>query len=309
MASARSRVQSALLNRLSFFGRTAQAMRSRIEQRFKGQPAADDEYSGLTSDSPAPAAPVTRVAAVPPGLCLYAIGDIHGRRDLLERLIEQIAEDAAKLPAGVKPQVVFLGDYIDRGLQSKDVINYFINGDLERFDPIYLMGNHEEALLRFLNEATFGSQWTRYGGAETLYSYGLAPPNQRASLGSHEEMAAVRDAWMRVWNEFRTRLPPEHLNFFQSLRPYYSIGDYLFVHAGVRPGVNLAAQTTRDMLWIREEFLDDPEPFPQMVVHGHTPMDAVHYDNRRIGLDTGAFLTGKLTAARLHGTDVAFLST
>ena len=166
MASARSRVQSALLNRLSFFGRTAQAMRSRIEQRFKGQAATEDYYAGLTSDSPA--APVTRVAAVPSGLCLYAIGDIHGRRDLLERLMEQIAEDAAKLPADVKPQVVFLGDYIDRGLQSKDVINYFISGDLERFDPIYLMGNHEEALLRFLNEATFGSQWTRYGGAETL---------------------------------------------------------------------------------------------------------------------------------------------
>lgn len=309
MARARNREQSALLDRLGFFGRTAQAMRSRIEQRFRGQTAAEEAHASLASDRPAIASAVTRVAAVPPGLCLYAIGDIHGRRDLIERLIQQISEDAAQLPAGVKPQVIFLGDYIDRGLQSKDVIDYFINGDLERFDPVYLMGNHEEALLRFLNEATFGSQWTRYGGAETLYSYGLAPPNQRASLGSHEEMAAVRDAWMRVWNEFRVRLPAEHLTFFQSLRPYYSIGDYLFVHAGMRPGVNLAAQTTRDMLWIREEFLDDREPFPQMVVHGHTPIEAVHYDNRRIGLDTGAFLTGKLTAARLHGTHVAFLST
>lgn len=294
------------VERRSFFGRTAEALRSRIRRTF-GNSSSDVEVAEAAPQSPAPRP--NRVISAPEGVCLYAIGDIHGRCDLLERLVQLIEEDAATLPEGIKPQIIFLGDYIDRGLQSRDVINFFTSGAADRFDPVYLMGNHEEALLRFYQDASFGSQWARYGGAETLYSYGLAPPNQRASLNSHAEMAAARDAWTKVWNEFRVRLPAAHLAFFQNLQPYHIAGDYLFVHAGLRPGVDLDRQTMRDMLWIREEFLDDPQDFPQMIVHGHTPMDTVHYDHRRLGLDTGAFLTGRLTAARLSGTDVAFLST
>jgi serine/threonine protein phosphatase 1 len=305
MANSKTGVQSALRSRLKSLGRSASALRARIEQGFRRQPANDDYQETVR----APQGPVARKAMAPDGVCIYAIGDIHGRRDLLERLVQLIEEDAATLPEGVKPQIVFLGDYIDRGLQSRDVINFFTSGAADKFDPVYLMGNHEEALLRFTREASFGSQWARYGGAETLYSYGLQPPNQRASLNSHDEMQAARNAWTKVWNEFQVKLPAEHLAFFQSLKPYHVAGDYLFVHAGLRPDVALEEQTTRDMLWIREEFLDDAAPFAQMVVHGHTPMDAVHYDERRIGLDTGAFLTGKLTAAKLIGTDVAFLST
>jgi serine/threonine protein phosphatase 1 len=309
MANSRDKAQSGLRDRIAGFGRSATALRSRIAQGFR-RASSGDPGSDFSADAPViPIAPATRVTAAPAGVCLYAVGDIHGRRDLLERLMGMIEEDAASLPDGVKPQVVFLGDYVDRGLQSRDVINFFTSGAADKFDPVYLMGNHEEALLRFLQEAAFGSQWARYGGAETLYSYGLQPPNMRASLNSHDEMSAARDAWSRVWNEFRTRLPAEHLAFFQSLKPYHVAGDYLFVHAGLRPGVNLENQTSRDMLWIREEFLDDAAPFPQMIVHGHTPMAALHYDNRRIGLDTGAFLSGRLTAARLTGTDVAFLNT
>lgn len=309
MARPIDRFMSVSRERLEFFGRTANALRNRIQRGLGFAAPGGSGNDNEPEAAAAPRAPVSRTSAAPDGVCIYAVGDVHGRRDLLERLVELIAEDAAKLPEGIKPQIVFLGDYIDRGLQSRDVINYFTSGELDRFDPIYLMGNHEEALLRFLQEASFGSQWARYGGAETLYSYGLAPPNQRKSLNSHEEMSAVRDAWTRVWNEFRTRFPAEHLAFFQALKPYYSAGDYLFVHAGLRPGVDLQEQTMRDMLWIREEFLEDEVPFAQMIVHGHTPMDAVHHDDRRIGLDTGAFLTGHLTAARLIGTDVAFLST
>ncbi|AXE66448.1 hypothetical protein BBF93_13725 [Hyphomonas sp. CACIAM 19H1] len=250
-----------------------------------------------------------RITQAPEGLCLYAVGDIHGRMDLLLRLVEQIDADAAQLPEGVKPQIIFLGDYIDRGLQSRDVIEYFTSGALDRYDPVFLLGNHEEALLRFLQEVNFGTQWTRFGGGETLYSYGFAPPNSRASLNSHEEMAKVRDAWTKLWEAFRERLPESHLSFFQSLKPYHVAGDYLFVHAGLRPGLSLEKQSQRDMLWIREEFLDDALPFDHLIVHGHTPEDAIHRDDRRIGLDTGAFLTGKLSAARLFGTDVAFLNT
>ncbi|WP_396274303.1 metallophosphoesterase family protein [Hyphomonas sp.] len=309
MASSSNGVLSAARERLAFFGRTANALRERIQRGLGRGPDHEPEDRGSAAGHEAPHLPVSRATAAPEGVCIYAVGDIHGRRDLLDQLLVLIDEDAAKLPDGIKPQIVFLGDYIDRGLKSRDVIELFASGALDRFDPIYLLGNHEEALLRFLQEASFGSQWARFGGAETLYSYGLAPPNKRASLNSHEEMAAARDAWTRVWNEFRVRLPTEHLNFLQSLKTYYTAGDYLFVHAGLRPGVSLEDQTRRDMLWIREEFLEDTAPFAQMIVHGHTPMDAVHHDDRRIGLDTGAFLTGRLTAARLIGTDVAFLST
>ncbi|WP_051612616.1 metallophosphoesterase family protein [Hyphomonas sp. CACIAM 19H1] len=293
--------------RFGQFSRSADAARRNILSQFRTSPREED----VAAFSETPSAPpvLQRITQAPEGLCLYAVGDIHGRMDLLLRLVEQIDADAAQLPEGVKPQIIFLGDYIDRGLQSRDVIEYFTSGALDRYDPVFLLGNHEEALLRFLQEVNFGTQWTRFGGGETLYSYGFAPPNSRASLNSHEEMAKVRDAWTKLWEAFRERLPESHLSFFQSLKPYHVAGDYLFVHAGLRPGLSLEKQSQRDMLWIREEFLDDALPFDHLIVHGHTPEDAIHRDDRRIGLDTGAFLTGKLSAARLFGTDVAFLNT
>ena len=301
MALKRGKLTDALRQRFSQLTRSASAARDRL------LPGSRDTADARPASAPRPHN--ARVTQAPEGVCLYAVGDIHGRMDLLVRLIELIDADAATLPEGVKAQIVFLGDYIDRGLQSREVIEDFVSGAIDRFDPVYLLGNHEEALLRFLEEVNFGSQWTRYGGAETLYSYGLAPPNSRASLNSHEQMQKARDAWSRVWNEFRSRLPAGHLNFFQGLKPYHIAGDYLFVHAGLRPGLRLEEQSQRDMLWIREEFLDAPEPFDYLIVHGHTPEDAIYHDGRRIGLDTGAFLTGRLSAARLFGTEVAFLHT
>ncbi|MEZ6013351.1 MAG: metallophosphoesterase family protein [Hyphomonas sp.] len=260
----------------------------------------------------APQEPVklTRIANAPEGQCLYAIGDIHGRRDLLEQLIVKIEEDASALPAtATSKTLVFLGDYIDRGLQSRDVIDFLLSDRLKGFERVFLMGNHEEALLRFLNDVNFGKQWVRYGGAETLYSYGLAPPKTARALESHEAMEAAQQAWDKVWAGFRNKLPTAHLDFYQSLQHYYVAGDYLFVHAGLRPDVPLEKQTVRDMLWIRDEFLEAPQPFEQVVVHGHTPGEAIYHDDRRIGLDTGAFISGKLSAARLFGNDVSFLTT
>jgi len=307
MVLTRGKLADALRARFGQFSRSADAARRNILSQFRTSPREEN----VAAFSEAPSAPpvLQRITQAPEGLCLYAVGDIHGRMDLLLRLVEQIDADAAQLPEGVKPQIIFLGDYIDRGLQSRDVIEYFTSGALDRYDPVFLLGNHEEALLRFLQEVNFGTQWTRFGGGETLYSYGFAPPNSRASLNSHEEMAKVREAWTKLWEAFRERLPESHLSFFQSLKPYHVAGDYLFVHAGLRPGLSLEKQSQRDMLWIREEFLDDALPFDHLIVHGHTPEDAIHRDDRRIGLDTGAFLTGKLSAARLFGTDVAFLNT
>ncbi|MEZ6002153.1 metallophosphoesterase family protein [Hyphomonas sp.] len=297
--------RQSFLQRISNLTRSATSLRARIRRAAgRSMPQVDTQVEEKTP------AKVTRTSHAPEGQCIYAIGDVHGRCDLLEKLVEQIDEDSQSLPDGTKRVLVFLGDYIDRGLQSKDVIEFLLSDRLKVFERVFLMGNHEEALLRFLNEVSFGKQWVRYGGAETLYSYGLQPPqNARAAMQSHDAMQAYQRAWDKVWTEFRNRLPEHHLKFYQNLQHYYVTGDYLFVHAGLRPGEALENQTVRDMLWIREEFLDAEEQFPQVVVHGHTPADGVFRDDRRIGLDTGAFISGKLSAVRLYRDEVSFLST
>ncbi|MEO0449856.1 MAG: glycosyltransferase [Pseudomonadota bacterium] len=250
--------------------------------------------------------PVTRVTKVPDGMCVYAIGDIHGRLDLLEVLIAQIEIDAADLPEDVRPTIVFLGDYIDRGLQSRQIIDLFLGDRLDKFETVYLMGNHEEALLNFIQDPNFGEKWAMYGGAETLFSYGLQPPPRGLKASNP---AAAQDAWVTLWNQFRGSLPDDHLTFYQTLKLSHTIGDYVFVHAGMRPGVPLDQQRGEDMMWIREEFLAASGNFEKLVVHGHTPTDSVHRDNRRIGLDTGAYMTGRLSAARFLDKDIQYLST
>ena len=250
--------------------------------------------------------PVTRVTEVPAGSCVYAIGDIHGRFDLLETLIAKIESDVETLDLDQKPTIVFLGDYIDRGLQSRQIIDLFLGDRLADFETVYLMGNHEEALLNFLQDPNFGEKWAMYGGAETLFSYGLQPPHRDIGRGGN---LALRDAWVTLWNQFRVSLPEEHLSFYRSLKLSHTIGDYIFVHAGLRPGIPVDQQREEDLLWIREEFLAASGDFEKLVVHGHTPSDSVYRDNRRIGLDTGAYLTGRLTAARFVGQEIDYLST
>lgn len=304
MSSISERLQKTFLEQYRRLSKSTTSLRARIKS---GIPT-DFSLSSVQPQKAEPALPV-RTTSSPEGTCIYAIGDIHGRADLLITLMERIKEDKAKLPEGTKAQIIFLGDYIDRGLQSRTVIDYFLGDKLDGFETVFLMGNHEEALLRFFDDESFGKQWVRYGGGETLYSYGFQPPNSRASLGSHESMSAVQDAWGRVWEGFREKLPQTHLDFYRDLKHYHIEGDYLFVHAGLRPQIELEHQTQRDMLWIRDEFLDDNEQFSHLIVHGHTPTEDVVHDGRRIGLDTGAFISGRLSAARLFGTDIEFLST
>ena len=242
-----------------------------------------------------------RQPRVPEGQCVYAIGDVHGRCDLLIKLLDVIDADAASLPEGTKVSIVFLGDYIDRGLQSRQVIDLLLGERLKDRETVFLMGNHEDALLRFREEAEFGREWARFGGAETLFSYGLQPPTGAA--------AGHREAWHEVWSEFHQVLPEAHLHFYQTMTHYHVVGDYLFVHAGLRPGVTLDEQSVDDMLWIRDDFLQDGKPFAHFVVHGHTPTRVPYIDDRRMGLDTAAFSTGILTAGRFFGTEIEILST
>jgi serine/threonine protein phosphatase 1 len=238
-------------------------------------------------------------AKAPEGRRVYAVGDIHGRADLLRQLLDSIQKDALGGSYVGKPVLIFLGDYVDRGMQSKQVIDVLLSKAMSPFETHFLKGNHESAMLDFLSDPGVGPRWAEYGGAETLASYGVRPPRSRTSV----------DEWAAASEELKRVLPPDHLNFLRNLQLSLLLGDYLFVHAGVRPGVEIDHQSERDMLWIRDDFLNDARPLDVVVVHGHTPAPRPYRDHRRIGLDTGAYLSGKLTAARFEHESVDFLST
>lgn len=251
-------------------------------------PKAPDTVLTIASGVAAIEAPSTE------GRLIYAFGDIHGRADLLHPLVEQILADAAARPSpgDDKPLLIFLGDYIDRGRDSKGVIDQII---ALSHDPAVevrtLLGNHEQALLDYLDGSASGISFGRYGGRATLASYGVAAPGEG---GSAEDWAGVRD-------EVRQAIPDSHMAFLRSLEPMIVIGDCVFVHAGVRPGVALDRQKVKDLLFIRDEFFKTPMGCGKFVVHGHTPgEDAVAAPNR-LCLDTGAYASGVLTAARLDG--------
>jgi len=230
------------------------------------------------------------------GRRLYCIGDIHGRLDLLRELHRGIERDAERFD-GAKT-IVYLGDYIDRGLQSREVIDELLSAPLTDFETVHLLGNHEQTLLDFLRYPEHAFGWLNWGGRETLLSYGvdLPPGFQRP------DPVLLRD-------ELQANLPDTHLAFMQSLPLTYVAGNYLFVHAGIRPGVPLAEQRGSDLLWIRQEFLDYAEPHEHVVVHGHSISEEVEMRANRIGIDTGAFFTGVLTALVLEGTEQRLLQT
>ncbi len=251
--------------------------------------------SPLTKNVHIPGPPAT----VPPGRRVYAVGDVHGRADLLARLIDSLLADVGKGGFEGRPILVFLGDYVDRGFQSKDVIDILLSERLSSFETYFLKGNHEAAMLQFLGDPSIGPRWVEFGGAETLVSYGVRPPRTRTSM----------EQWQEASEALHAAVPPEHLHFLTNLDLSVRIGDYVFVHAGVRPGVALDQQTEYDLLWIREEFLGDRRPLGAVIVHGHTPAQQPHRDSRRIGLDTGAYLSGRLTAARFEHDTVEFIST
>lgn len=234
-------------------------------------------------------------AASTDGRLLYAVGDVHGRLDLLDGLVERMTEDFRTLGRQDQPVLIMLGDYIDRGPQSAAVIDRLIDLRQQsaegRFEFRALMGNHEETLLHFLDDPMAGPSWVEYGGGETLASYGVRRPVGRAEP----------EAWEQTRLAFREAFPPTHETFLRQLELSVVYGDYVFVHAGVRPGLPLERQVAADLLWIRNEFLDNPHGLDATVVHGHTPVEQVFLGRRRINVDTGAYATGVLTAVRLDG--------
>lgn len=247
--------------------------------------------STLFKRKPKVAAPVT--PRVPDGVVVWAIGDVHGRLDLLKPLVEAILADAAATVADRKV-VIFLGDYIDRGPDSRGVVRYLV--DLPRDVGIewrFLKGNHEEAMLTFLADPAFGPEWMEYGGDATIKSYGLRLPQMRHQAG----------AWVHLAADLDHRITREERAFLENSELSVTVGDYFFCHAGARPGQALDQQSPDDLMWIRKGFIDSPAEFEKIVVHGHTPTLEVHCDQRRIGVDTKAYETGVLTALRLEGRE------
>lgn len=233
------------------------------------------------------------------GELVYAIGDIHGRYDLLKTLLAQIAEDAARAAQGRRPILIFCGDYVDRGPDSAKVLAALVWMQGRRdIEARLLKGNHEQALLDFIARPEEGLGWLRYGGVETLAAYGVAAP---AALDGPE-------AYQRARDELLEAMPASHLRLLQGLELMLSVGDYAFVHAGVRPGAAFAEQDEQDLLWIRADFLDAPGPFEKVVVHGHTWIDdQPRLQEHRLSIDTGAYATGVLTAVRLQDGEVEVL--
>lgn len=235
--------------------------------------------------------------SVPPGHRVYAIGDIHGRDDLLSQLLETIERDIASRPPA-RNVMIFLGDLIDRGPASAEVIERMRNYRPNRCRTIFLMGNHEEVLLRILaGEDGLVEDWLRFGGAECMHSYGVDPAGLKR-LPVQQAAAAIRGA-----------IPRPHVEFLESFADTFRAGDYLFVHAGVRPGVPLDQQAQQDLRWIRQPFLEDRSDSGTIVVHGHTIADRIDEQPNRIGIDTGAYYSGVLTAIGIQNAQRWFLQT
>jgi serine/threonine protein phosphatase 1 len=227
----------------------------------------------------------------------YVVGDIHGHLDLLDRLLTKIHRDLDDRPAR-KTLLVFVGDLIDRGPSSAQVIERLRTYRWPGVQPIFLLGNHEEVLLRILGGDTSPiASWLKFGGAQCIASYGADP----------EELARSSDA--AVLNTVRRAIPKAHVEFLKSFADTCRFGDYLFVHAGIRPGVELDLQSQSDLRWIRAPFLSDDSDHGFVVVHGHTITKGVDECANRIGIDTGAYRTGVLTAIAIEGEKRWFLDT
>lgn len=232
-------------------------------------------------------------AAIPPGQRVYAIGDIHGRRDLFEALVDAIdADDAAATAA--ETTIVLLGDLVDRGADSAGVVALARAWQRRRRVRI-LGGNHEEMFLRSFDELEMFRHFLRHGGRDTALSYGI---------GRAEFLAADLEEAQQL---MRDHVPPEDLVFLAGFEDMVTIGDYLFVHAGIDPRVPLDEQRPQDLRWIREPFLSHPDSHGPVVVHGHTISDEPEDCGNRIGIDTGAFMSGRLTALVLEGTSRRYI--
>ena len=247
-------------------------------------------------DDPPPL--VGRAPRLPEGVRVYAVGDVHGRLDLLRAMDTLIDADARSAPGRVIQ--IMLGDYIDRGPDSAGVVEHLL-ARRRTTELVTLRGNHEGYMLRLAREPSVLAHWCRFGGREALASYGI----DLSHLDEHELAAQAVAIAQRV----AATVPQSHAAFYAATELYRVLGDYLFVHAGIRPGVPLSRQAEGDLVMIRQGFLDSEADFGRVVVHGHTPQDAPEIRPNRIGIDTRAYASGVLTCLVLEGAERRFLTT
>jgi serine/threonine protein phosphatase 1 len=229
----------------------------------------------------------------PEGRLLYAIGDIHGRSDCLARAHDLIDQDVAERGAQDQALEIYIGDYVDRGPESKGVIDRLVARST-KVRLVALRGNHEIIMESFLRGQTSFEEWRRLGGLETILSYGVDARSLLAKGGVQPR-------------DFAEKVPVSHLRFISSLVSVYTAGAYCFVHAGLRPGVAIEGQSIEDLAWIRDDFLRFSGDFGAIVVHGHSPVASVDFLQNRINIDTGAYVTNRLSVLRIDAAGVTVL--
>jgi len=236
-------------------------------------------------------------APLPDGLRVYAVGDVHGRFDRLQAVDRLIRDDLHRAPPESSLEI-FLGDYIDRGPQSREVVEWLIAAEPATMRRVCLLGNHEDMLLGALSAPELLPHWLGNGGYATIESYLPVPTIGAASLSTAE-----------LCQRFAAALPGAHRTFLENLPRSHALGGFIFVHAGMRPGRALGDQDPRDLVWIREPFLSSSVDHGGIVVHGHTPVAAPDIRRNRINIDTGAVFGGPLTCLVLEGATMRFLQT
>jgi serine/threonine protein phosphatase 1 len=228
-----------------------------------------------------------RLRLDPQDTAVYAIGDVHGCLDELLALESVVARDAEEVPG--KKLIVMLGDYVDRGPASAQVLDHLLAPPPPGFERICLTGNHEMVMLDYLDGRVDRAGWLGMGGGSTLLSYGV----------DQERLREIYRSDRKVDDVIRAVVPAAHIAFLRALPIMLETPDYLFVHAGIRPDLPLERQSDRDLVFIREEFYRRAHLLTRYVVHGHTPVTEARRDGMRVDIDTGAFFSGRLTALRL----------
>lgn len=231
----------------------------------------------------------------PNNTIIYAVGDIHGRLDLLKDMYGTIMDHASGL--NKRKILVFLGDYIDRGPESKGVVDYLLGATFEDFEVVFLKGNHEYFLEMFLTRPVHNQVWISYGGMTALQSYGINLRDETQKIRPYTKIAA----------DLQRVMGQSHLTFFSNLKTYHIIGDYLFVHAGIRPNVALEHQIETDMIMIRQDFINTNHGLDKKIIFGHTIFSKPFEQHDKIGIDTGGYKEGVLTAIVLEGNTSKFL--